>query len=97
MTSGSQFVITKQGTRVCALEDCLEAIIDYRGKSPRKTTFGIPLITARIIKDGQIKQPTEFIAEDDYATWMSRGLPKPGMVVFTTEAPCGEVAQLDEP
>ena len=32
------------------LEDCMEAIIDYRGKTPRKSSFGIPLITAKIVK-----------------------------------------------
>ena len=39
----------------------MEAIIDYRGKTPRKTHSGTPLITARIVKDGRIMTPTEFI------------------------------------
>jgi type I restriction enzyme S subunit len=76
------------------LGDCLEALIDYRGKTPKKTSFGIPLITAKIIKNGQIEPPTEYIAEKDYDLWMVRGLPKEGDVVLTTEAPLGEVAQL---
>jgi type I restriction modification DNA specificity domain protein len=77
-----------------ALEDTLEVLIDYRGKTPKKTTSGIPLITAKIIKNGRIEQPTEFIAKEDYAAWMTRGFPKVGDVVLTTEAPLGEVAQL---
>jgi len=77
------------------LEECMEAIIDYRGKTPQKTTSGIPLITAKIIKDGSIQPVTEFIAEDDYDSWMRRGIPKSGDIVMTTEAPLGEVAQLD--
>jgi type I restriction enzyme S subunit len=72
------------------------AIIDYRGKSPEKTTFGIPLVTAKIIKSGRIEKPEEFIAEPDYETWMRRGIPQKGDVVMTTEAPLGEVAQLDD-
>jgi hypothetical protein len=32
------------------LGECMAVIIDYRGKTPRKTTSGIPLITAKIIK-----------------------------------------------
>lgn len=36
------------------LEDCMAAIIDYRGKSPEKTTFGVPLITAKIVKGGRM-------------------------------------------
>ncbi len=76
------------------LEDCMAAIIDYRGKTPQKTSSGIPLITAKVVKGGRIETPDEFIAEDDYEPWMRRGMPEPGDVVVTTEAPLGEVAQL---
>ena len=76
------------------LEDCLEALIDYRGKTPEKTDSGIPLITAKIIKSGRIEKATEFIATDNYDAWMRRGIPKVGDVVLTVEAPLGEVAQL---
>lgn len=77
------------------LEDCMDAIIDYRGKTPKKVDNGIPLITAKIIKNGRILEVSEFIAIDDYDNWMVRGLPLEGDVVLTTEAPLGEVAQLD--
>ena len=76
------------------LEDCLDALIDYRGKTPIKTEYGIPLITAKVIKGGRIETPTEFIATDDYDSWMRRGIPECGDVVLTVEAPLGEVAQL---
>ena len=76
------------------LENCLDALIDYRGKTPEKTDSGIPLITAKIIKGGRIEKPTEFIALDNYDAWMRRGIPKEGDVVLTVEAPLGEVAQL---
>ena len=78
------------------LEQCVESIIDYRGKTPIKTTSGIPLITAKVIKKGRIDwgNVVEFISEDDYESWMNRGIPAPGAVVITTEAPLGEVAQL---
>ncbi len=66
--------------------------IDYRGKTPPKTTSGIPLITAKIIKNGVIQTPQEYIAEDYYDEWMRRGIPSKGSVIFTTEAPLGEVA-----
>jgi type I restriction enzyme S subunit len=79
---------------VLPLEDCLDALIDYRGKTPVKTDSGIPLITAKIIKGGRIETPTEFIAKDEYVAWMRRGIPKEGDVVLTVEAPLGEVAQL---
>lgn len=78
------------------LIDLLDQLIDYRGKTPVKTESGVPLITAKIIKNGRIETPTEYIAEDNYDSWMVRGLPKEGDVVLTTEAPLGEVAQLDD-
>ena len=80
---------------VMTLDEALEALLDYRGKTPEKTTTGIPLITAKIVKNGRIDSPTEFIASQNYAAWMTRGLPKAGDVVLTTEAPLGEVAQLN--
>jgi type I restriction enzyme M protein len=70
--------------------------IDYRGKTPQKTANGIPLITAKNIKKGYINEnPKEYIAEEDYESWMTRGLPKTGDVLITTEAPLGNVALVD--
>ena len=77
------------------LINLLDSLIDYRGKTPKKTSSGVPLVTAKIIKGGRILPFEEFIAEDNYDSWMVRGLPQPGDVVLTTEAPLGEVAQLD--
>jgi type I restriction enzyme, S subunit len=76
------------------LEECMSAIIDYRGKTPRKTPSGIPLITAKIVKKGRIETPDEFIDPNEYESWMRRGRPEIGDVVLTTEAPLGEVGQL---
>ncbi|MGC1377836.1 MAG: restriction endonuclease subunit S [Anaerolineales bacterium] len=81
--------------KLLPLENCMEAIIDYRGKTPRKSSFGIPLITAKIVKGGRILEPNEFIPVEDYDDRMQRGIPKAGDIVVTTEAPLGEVGQLD--
>jgi type I restriction enzyme S subunit len=81
--------------KIVILEEVLETIIDYRGKTPKKTKAGIPLVTAKIVKNGSILEPTEFISEDDYDSWMTRGFPQSGDLVLTTEAPLGEVAILD--
>ncbi|WP_431321637.1 restriction endonuclease subunit S [Rhizobium sp. YTU87027] len=78
------------------LEDCLDTLIDYRGKSPKKSDTGIPVISAKVVKDGRILHPIEQTIERDYyVEWMRRGYPRPGDVVLTTEGPLGEVAQLD--
>ena len=81
--------------KLLPIEGCMAAIIDYRGKSPRKVPSGVPLITARIVKDGRILRPEEYIPEEDYQEWMRRGMPEAGDILLTTEAPLGEVAELD--
>ena len=74
------------------IEDVIDKFIDYRGKTPKKTESGIPLITAKIVKGGKILEPNEFIAPEDYNSWMTRGLPEVDDIVLTTEAPLGEIA-----
>jgi type I restriction enzyme, S subunit len=70
--------------------------IDYRGKTPTKTESGVRLITAKNVKMGFLqKQPMEFIALEAYDSWMTRGIPNFGDVLFTTEAPLANVTQLD--
>ncbi|MCK6508682.1 restriction endonuclease subunit S [Myxococcota bacterium] len=75
------------------LEDFLTNLIDYRGKTPNKTNHGIPLITARNVRMGFIDpEPKEYIAASAYTHWMTRGIPSPGDVLFTMEAPLGHAA-----
>jgi len=70
--------------------------IDYRGRTPKKTTSGIRLITAKNVKMGYIQEePLEYVNPDIYDTWMTRGIPMKGDILFTTEAPLANVAQLD--
>jgi len=77
------------------IEEATDRLIDYRGKTPPKTDSGVRLITAKVVKGGQIlKEPAEFIAEDFYDEWMRRGLPQKLDVLITTEAPLGELAIL---
>jgi len=79
------------------LDDCLAALIDYRGKSPPKSSTGIPVLSAKVVKTTGLLRPIEqTIAPEYYPKWMTRGLPQPGDVVMTTEAPMGEVIQLNE-
>lgn len=69
--------------------------IDYRGKTPEKTPSGIPLITAKNVRVGYVNpEPREFIADADYEPWMTRGIPQIGDVLFTMEAPLGNVAEI---
>ena len=78
------------------LIDCCD-YVDYRGKTPAKTNEGIFLVTAKNVKTGYIdyNSSKEYISEDDYDDVMHRGFPEKGDVLITTEAPCGNVAQVD--
>jgi len=84
--------------RVAGFKKYIQSIVDYRGKTPNKTDHGILLVTARNIKSGSLDYTLsqEFIAEEDYDYVMSRGKPKIGDVLFTTEAPLGEVSNVDK-
>lgn len=78
------------------LEEGLDRLIDYRGKSPPKSVTGIPVISAKVVKTSGLLKPIEqTISPSYYSTWMTRGLPQIGDVVLTTEGPLGEVIQLD--
>ena len=70
-------------------------IIDYRGKTPEKVELGLPFITAKNIKMHQMSmEPREYISKETYDKVMVRGFPKEGDVVFTTEAPLGNVCRI---
>lgn len=75
----------------------LDSIVDYRGKTPEKTEEGTFLVTAKNIKDGKIcyELSKEYVREADYEEIMHRGIPQIGDILFTTEAPLGQVANVD--
>ena len=87
-------------TSECKWRTLLELcdVVDYRGKTPKKTEEGVFLVTAKNIKKGFIDYECskEYICESDYEDVMHRGLPKIGDVLITTEAPLGNVAQIDD-
>jgi type I restriction enzyme S subunit len=71
----------------------LVLFIDYRGKTPDKKEAGVPLITAKNVRPGFINpEPREFVSEEEFERWMTRGLPRSGDVLFTTEAPMGNAS-----
>ena len=79
-------------------EDLLENLcqfIDYRGKTPEKSDSGIPFITAKNIKMHHMSFDTqEYNSKETYDEVMARGIPRVGDVVFTTEAPLGNVCRI---
>ena len=83
------------GWSVVALGEACR-FIDYRGRTPTKTSSGVPLITAKNVRPGRInREPREYVSEATYKDWMTRGFPRIGDVLFTTEAPMGNAAEVD--
>lgn len=69
--------------------------IDYRGKTPEKSESGIPLITAKNVKSNSFSfEPREYIPSENYREVMTRGIPKVNDILFTTEAPLGNVCRI---
>jgi len=68
-------------------------IIDYRGRTPPFSSEGIPHLRSSNIRQGRILWDNlEYVSEETYSEYMTRGLPEKGDLLFTTEAPLGEVA-----
>ena len=61
------------GWEVCKIEDYIK-FIDYRGRTPEKTTTGLRLITAKNVKNGFLQtSPEEFVDRAIYNSWMTQG------------------------
>lgn len=78
------------------LEDLIDKIIDYRGKTPKKlngnwTESGIPALSAKNIKNGKIvnHDSIRYIDNGLYNKWMKEEVKK-GDILMTSEAPLGE-------
>jgi type I restriction enzyme S subunit len=70
--------------------------IDYRGVTPQKIESGIPLVTAKNVKDGFIDYSIdEYISRESYEERKGRGVSRKGDILFTTEAPLGNAALAD--
>src|SRR6266704_6991415 len=86
-----------QDWEVVKIDEVLDKIIDYRGKTPKKSGSGIKTLSAKSIKNGRIDyDQTYFISHETFRGWEKRGTPNVGDVLLTTEGPLGEVAQLDK-
>jgi type I restriction enzyme S subunit len=86
------------GWVACPLEDLFK-FVDYRGRTPTRTTKGVRLITAKNVRMGHVaNDPVEFIDERAYGAWMTRGFPQIGDLLFVTEgATMGFVGTVELP
>ncbi|MCH3885665.1 restriction endonuclease subunit S [Tenacibaculum aquimarinum] len=91
-----------EGWRVEELDNLLELIIDYRGKTPKKLGMewsekGIPALSAKTIKNGKIvrRDAMNFGSPELYKIWMKDELQK-GDILLTSEAPLGEMYYIND-
>lgn len=70
----------------------IKHISDYRGKTPPYQDNGIPVISAETVSKGKLKPFVKFVSEFTYSIWLTREIPQGGDVIFTMEAPVGEIA-----
>ena len=85
------------------LGECCNHILDFRGRTPLKLGMdwgggNIPALSANNVKDGYIDFQKECnVGSDDlYRAWMTRGDCRKGDILFTMEAPMGNVAQVPD-
>lgn len=100
LTANSRKIFANRDTKgwqSLTVEECCEAIIDYRGRTPPVTDEGIPHITSANVKNGTINWATsKYVSEETYDAYMTRGIPKAGDVIFTMEAPLGDAAVIPD-
>ncbi|KTD05856.1 Type-1 restriction enzyme EcoKI specificity protein [Legionella gratiana] len=82
---------------VSLIEIC-NFIVDCHNKTAPYENKGIWLIRTPCVKDGKIllNEEARFISEETYEYWTKRCPPKPGDIIFTREAPMGEVGIVPE-
>ena len=85
------------------LLDCIQKITDFRGRTPKKLGMdwserGYLALSALNVKDGYIdfSQDVHYGDQSLYEKWMTGNELHKGQVLFTTEAPMGNVAQVPD-
>jgi type I restriction enzyme S subunit len=83
--------------------DNISKVIDFRGRTPKKLNMewsdtGYLALSALNVKNGYVDKSVDahFGNRDLYQTWMTGNYLQKGQVLFTTEAPMGNVAQVPD-
>jgi type I restriction enzyme S subunit len=80
------------------LGKAMETLMDFRGRTPTKLGMdwggGIPALSAVNVREGylDLSRGVNYGSQSLHDRWMTRGPTKKGDVLFTTEAPLGNVA-----
>ena len=76
--------------QVLKLEECLSKLIDNRGKTPKYVDEGIPALSAKYVKGGQIirQHQMNYVSKE---LWESSEKLEDKDIIMTSEAPLGEL------
>lgn len=85
------------------LGECIDLIIDHRGKTPRKlgsdwVDSGVPTISAKNVSGGKLvaKESIRFVSHDIYKKWMKEDVRKGDCLLVSEGATLGECLYWDE-
>ncbi len=80
----------------CRLEQCIEGVVDNRGKTPPLSDSGIELIEVNAFIEGRkfpdFTRIRKFVSEETYSSWFRDGHPQSGDTLITTVGAIGRVA-----
>jgi len=99
----SELGLIPEEWEVVSLEKLISKVIDFRGKTPLKIGMDwgnglIPSLSANNVQMGKVdfSKETHFGSEELYNVWMNKGATQKDDILFTMEAPLGNVALIPD-
>jgi len=87
-----------KGWRRVPIKDATESIIDCVNKTAPVVDYETPfkMIRTTNVRNGRVNtEDVRYVAKETYQQWIRRGKPQTGDIIFTREAPVGEVGVLE--
>ncbi len=87
------------GWKRVPIKEACESIIDCVNKTAPVVEFETPfkMIRTTNVRNGRVNtSDVRYVTEDTYLQWVRRGKPQVGDIIFTREAPVGEVGILED-
>jgi len=88
-----------EGWKLLPISDLCSCIIDCVNKTAPVVDYETPykMIRTTNVRNGRVDtKNVRFVAEETYINWIRRGKPQSGDLIFTREAPVGEVGILED-
>ncbi|MGC5427867.1 restriction endonuclease subunit S [Aeromonas veronii bv. sobria] len=87
------------GWKRVPIKDACESIIDCVNKTAPVVDYETPfkMIRTTNVRNGRVNtEDVRYVTEETYLQWVRRGRPQVGDIIFTREAPVGEVGILED-